>query len=88
MEVYRARVIEWKKANPWCQACPKLRPRKKILRTTSCHHIRGRVGRLLLDERWWLPVCNVCHREIHLWPAIARGLDLLAGAGKWNVFEP
>ncbi len=41
----------------------------------TIHHMRGRIGSLLLDKRYWLPVCHECHRKIEdnrAW-AIKRG---------------
>jgi hypothetical protein len=52
---------------------------------TECHHVRGRIGRLLLDRRFWLPVCLEHHRRIHERPAEARSLGLLARPGEWNT---
>lgn len=28
------------------------------------HHMKGRIGKLLIDTRWWLPVCRTAHRKI------------------------
>lgn len=52
------------------------------------HHIRGRVGRLLLDERYWLPVSFAGHRWIHDHPEEARRKGWLADGGCWNRYEP
>jgi hypothetical protein len=41
------------------------------LAATEVHHRRGRVGTLLLDERYWLAVCHDCHGWIHNHPALA-----------------
>ena len=52
------------------------------LRATEIHHIRGRLGPLLNDERYWLAVSRQGHRWIlHLFPdeARSRGLACLAG---------
>lgn len=35
-----------------------------VQRAEQCHHMRGRIGALLLDERYWLPVCAVHHHWI------------------------
>lgn len=39
---------------------------------TEVHHIRGRVGDLLLDETYWLAVSTEGHRWIHNNVAEAR----------------
>ncbi len=40
--------------------------------STEVHHMRGRIGQLLLDENYWLPVCSNCHRLIEDNPEMAR----------------
>lgn len=51
---------------------------------TCVHHIRGRLGTLKFDKRFWCPTTM----ENGLWPhrniAEARKLGLLAQAGDWN----
>lgn len=49
-------------------------------RATEIHHARGRAGRLLLDERFWVPVSRAGHRWIHDHPEAARRAGLL---GPW-----
>lgn len=51
----------------------------------ECHHIRGRIGALLLDERFWAPLCPACHRWVGEHPREARAAGLLAGFGEWNT---
>lgn len=45
----------------------------------TCHHQKGRIGQLLLDERYWLPVCGVHHAFIENNPETAyrNGWSLL-----------
>ena len=50
----------------------------------SPHHIRGRLGRLLILIEFWLPVCRKCHNWIHQNPNAARELGMLAMPGDWN----
>lgn len=66
---YLKRVKVWKQQNPWCGGCAKLFTAKALESglpgiTTECHHMAGRQGALLLDERYWLPVCKGCHTWI------------------------
>ncbi len=51
---------------------------------TQIHHRHGRLGRLLLDERFWLAVSAEGHAWIHDHPAEARRRRLLAPKGDWN----
>lgn len=41
---------------------------------TDVHHTRGRAGKLLLDVRYWLPLCRSCHRWVGENPEAARRL--------------
>lgn len=75
--LYRARVKEWsigkRCAFPGCGK-----------RHIDCHHTRGRAGSLLMDERFWLPICRRHHLWIDLNPTEARELGLLCAKGNWN----
>ena len=51
---------------------------------TEVHHTRGRVGKLLLDETFWLPVCSGCHDWIHKNIELARERGLICAKGDWN----
>lgn len=42
-------------------------------RAEQVHHMRGRIGALLLDERFWLPVCAAHHHKITTEPTWAIG---------------
>ena len=57
-------------------------PEKKA---TQCHHVRGRLGPLLLDKRFWKAVSMEGHDFIHNNISKARKLGLLAMPGYWNV---
>jgi hypothetical protein len=50
-------------------------------RLSEVHHRRGRVGRLLLDDRHWMPVSKSGHRWIHKHPNLARERQWLAQPG-------
>lgn len=88
LSVYHARVKVWKrgrncvgnviryKGKPVCN--PKEHP------CQDCHHSRGRLGPLLMDERFWIPVCWRLHAFIGEHPAAAVELKLLA-SGPWNT---
>lgn len=75
---YRKLKREWKKdpINQTCRACP--HP------STELHHSRGRIGLLLCDQRYWIPLCHECHEKVHRDINWARSLGLIAEKGKWN----
>lgn len=50
----------------------------------SPHHIRGRLGSLLCDTRYWLACSEAGHRWIHDNPSEARKHGWLAQPGDWN----
>jgi hypothetical protein len=49
---------------------------------TDIHHVRGRVGPLLLDQRSFIYVCRTAHQWIGNNPAKAKELGLIQGP--WN----
>jgi hypothetical protein len=51
---------------------------------TEVHHIRGRLGKLLLDQNYWLAVSAEGHRWIHDHPGEARAHGWLCAKGDWN----
>jgi hypothetical protein len=75
-------------ANQWligknCECC-----RKKYKRTRAAitvHHRRGRIGKLLLDKRFWCALCLECHQWVHQNPAEARSYRLICQIGQWNT---
>lgn len=82
---YNRRVKEWKLENPWCKACEAVwlecfgsYRERDCNPTDDNHHMAGREGALLLDEKWWLPVCRQCHNWIGEHSNRARELGLLA----------
>lgn len=50
------------------------------------HHKRGRIGRLLSDQRWFMTTCRYHHEKIHRNPGWAREMGYLAEISKWNVY--
>lgn len=57
-------------------------------RERELHHVRGRAGKLYLDERFWEMACDRCHRHIHDNPKWAMANALIGGMGEWNVCPP
>jgi len=41
-------------------------------RTEEVHHVKGRIGDLLLDQRFWLPCCVACNRYMERFDEWAR----------------
>jgi len=52
------------------------------------HHSRGRIGRLLMDHRFWVPLCRKHHNWVLEHPDQARELGLLPGRGQYNTPVP
>lgn len=79
---YEALATEFKLKHPICGVCHQ-KP------TEDVHHSRGRLGSLLCDQEWWVPVCRVCHDWIGSNPNAAReltwnGIPVLCENGQWN----
>jgi len=60
------------------------------LNATDIHHSRGRLGPLLLDQRFWIPVSRAGHIWIDTNRDAARqkewnGVPILCARGHWNV---
>jgi hypothetical protein len=66
------------------QICPVLLRSVKIVCATEVHHTRGRLGKLLLDKRYWLAVSAEGHRWIHDHPDEVRAHGWLCAKGDWN----
>lgn len=80
LKAYSKRAAEWKNGKACCfPNCTK--------EAADVHHWRGRIGSLLTDERYWLPVCRTHHRWIGDNPNEARCMGLLAPTGLWNTTE-
>lgn len=54
---YMKRRAEFLRTHSVCAIC-QLRP------STELHHMRGRVGSLFLDERYWMGLCSEDHRTV------------------------
>jgi hypothetical protein len=54
---------------------------------TELHHGRGRLGELLMDQNYWLPLCRVCHNWAHTHIDEARKVGLICAMGQWNTTE-
>jgi hypothetical protein len=60
---YHRKVKRWKVG----KVCA-LKGHSKCFGGITCHHKRGRLGQLLLNEKYWLPVCVGHHQYIEEHP--------------------
>ena len=58
--------------------------RPKLVPASQIHHVRGRVGTLLIDRRFFLSVSGENHTWIHNNPEVARDFGFLCAKGQWN----
>jgi hypothetical protein len=61
---YKKKARQFIKNNPMCKVCGKP--------SESVHHQKGRVGDLLLDQRYWLALCIKCHQHFETHPQEAK----------------
>lgn len=81
--IYAIRRRDFLIENPWCAWGLKQTPPVRI-RAEEVHHTRGRIGRLLIEEKFWVGVSKAAHRWIHDNIDAARGLGLICQKGQWN----
>lgn len=62
--------------------------REKRHKCAEPHHFRGRLGPLLTDTRFFIPVCRKAHRWIDANRAEARLMGLLCDIGQFNTPVP
>ena len=72
-------------ADPHRGYCPIMLTFGRNVLVTQVHHMRGRVGPLLIDRRFWLAVSAEGHTWIHANPQLACKQGWLAPIGKWNT---
>jgi len=75
---------------PVVAAVPELREGRKYGwpisdRLNEVHHMRGRAGSLLCDERFWIALSKQGHRWVHENPEKARNMGFLCAKGEWNT---
>jgi len=86
MRLYYEEVRVWlnEPAHRACAICLCLGETPRA--STEVHHSRGRIGRLLRYQPFWIPSCRPCREIPHNRPAWAREVGLLCPASEWNVF--
>src|SRR6516164_948396 len=82
LKVYAKRKKVFLEEHPFCFVCWKHKEEMDL------HHLRGRAGKLFLDERFWRAVCRACHDTIHKSIGWAMMNGYLATAGQWGVCPP
>lgn len=55
--------------NQFCRVYP-------WLEATTVHHGKGRIGKLLLDQRWWVPLSLPGHDWCELHPVEAKAIGI------------
>ena len=75
---------------PVVAAVPELRDGRKYGwpisdKLNEVHHLRGRAGSLLCDERFWIALSKQGHRWVHENPEKARNMGFLCAKGEWNT---
>lgn len=85
---YRKVRKEFLREHPVCECCRVINLNPILHRATEIHHVRGRIGSLLCDTRFFKATCFQAHHWIGHHPQEARKLGLLCELGKWNTPEP
>lgn len=94
LDEYKKARAEYLRDCPFCEVCVEISKLtddgllvRQVLReheATDIHHVRGRLGPLLTDRRYFKATCSKSHRWIHANVTLARALGLLAQPGEWN----
>ena len=77
LKTYAKLKLEWMEGRS-CDRCGK---RGKL----DLHHSRGRIGSLLIEQRFWKSLCRPCHNFVGDNPKQARAEGFLCPAGLWNT---
>ena len=75
---YKVQMLRWVEGKS-CRRCG-----MKGEGMICVHHSRGRLGALLGDERFWVPMCHRCHSWCHSHVGEARELGWFCDKGEWN----
>lgn len=82
---YRRAIKEWLLRPENVHCIVQMLVFDRIARAIQVHHWRGRIGSLLMDQRFWLPCSAEGHYWIHANPKAAKLCGLIAGGKAWNV---
>jgi hypothetical protein len=72
MRVYRSMKEQWLRQHPYCQMPSETGAPTCMRRAVQLHHMKGRMGSLLCDTRFWMGVCMECHNYIETHKNVAR----------------
>lgn len=67
MKRYVPEMLKFLEANPDCQMKLSMCTGK----ATTNQHLRGRIGDLLFDQRYWMSACVSCHQFVNEHPEFA-----------------
>lgn len=78
-KIYTSKRIIFLNENPICKM--KI-PGLCVTKANTVQHLKGRIGDLLLDTKFWIPACLPCHQYAtdHPAEAIDNGWSLLRNA--------
>jgi len=82
----KAWLLEQKRKQWWCSIGFELFGKR--LEVTEVHHRNGRLGSLLLDERFWVAISSQAHDWVHRRILDARKRGWIAPEGQWNKPVP
>lgn len=84
MPVQNRVVAEWRERGERCAIC-RVRGITPPNLASEIHHLYGRAGSLLTDERGMVPSCFPCRTWPHDNPNTARRLGVLGERWQWGV---
>ncbi len=76
---YRQKAKKFRQEHPLCEIKSSVCTRK----TQGVHHVKGRLGDLLLDEKYWKGACNACNSYVESHPVWA-----IENGHKISKFKP
>lgn len=62
---------------PYCEMPSRTGAPTCLNPATEIHHVRGRYGPMLNDTRYWIAICDDCHKYLHEHANEARKLGVL-----------
>lgn len=61
LKLYKQAREDYLNENPFCERC-------HVKHSDQIHHQKGRISSLLYNKRYFLAVCDTCHKHIELNP--------------------
>lgn len=72
MRAYKNMKEHFLRARPYCEFPSETGAPVCMRPATQVHHMKGRLGPLLCDTRFWMAVCMECHDYIETHKNVAR----------------